>query len=222
MPQGSYMITQFLILKDLFMLKLQMKYNTKCRNFILSCEGLNDVIINSGLGAKCLYYLINNKGRSFKPTILRNIMENNVSISFQTKQIYNITTKEEQLLYQTLNQYIEASDMKTIIDINKRKKYLENELEEAKANHDLGKIDQYISEIEFLNNYVKEVLNLNGTFRNLNQNTRKATRSIQRAIELVLQEISEKSEEMYQLLQAHLVVSSNQIKFFDDDFGYVD
>ena len=112
--------------------------------------------------------------------------------------------------------------MKTIIDINKRKKYLENELEEAKANHDLGKIDQYISEIEFLNNYVKEVLNLNGTFRNLNQNTRKATRSIQRAIELVLQEISEKSEEMYQLLQAHLVVSSNQIKFFDDDFGYVD
>jgi hypothetical protein len=191
-----------------------MKYNETTNCFIISSKGLTNIIIKSSLGAKSLYHLINNEGRSFKPTVLRNMLENKVDISPQTQQKLNIKTKEEQILYQTLHLYIPATDMKAIIDVKKRKGAVDAELLEARTNNDLKRIDDLIKEKEDLENYLIDTLDRNGAIRNLNHNNRNAKKSITRALEITMNEIAEKSHDIYQILKTGLILSTNQVKYF--------
>ncbi len=199
------------------MKNLKIRYNGFSRSFIIEGDDMADVIVKSSLGAKCLYYLINNEGRSFKPIHLRAIIEDNVIISSDKMQFFNIVTIEDQILYQTLNQYIEASDMKAIIEIRKRIKKIDQELSEAQENYDLRKIDLLQNEKIELEDYVYDALNHNGTFRNINSVSRNATKSISRAIEAVLDTIAEQSELLYRYLLSHLIISTNQIKYCSNE-----
>lgn len=192
---------------------IHIEYNGSSNNFIIGSKGFGNIIINSSLGAKCLYHLINNENRSFKPTVLRNIIENKVDISPQAQRSLNITNKEELMLFQALNTFIPATDMKTIFAIKKRKSVLEQELLEAQDNNDLKRIDDLITEKEALESYLVDSLSMNGAIRNLNSNIRKATKSIARAIDLSLNEIADKSEAIYKILKKKLIISTNQVKF---------
>lgn len=193
--------------------RIEIKYDKKINCFIISRTGLTQIIIKATNGAKALYHLIHNEGHSFKPTLLRNIIKSNVEISPEIQHNLNIKNREEQILYQTLNLFIPATDMKAIISIKKRKHTLEAELLEARENHDLKRIEDLVTEKEGIESYLFDSLSRNGTIRNLNQNSRNAKKSITHAVDLTLNEIAEKSEDIYKILKERLIFSTNQVKY---------
>lgn len=196
--------------------KIEIVYNRVNDNFIIKCSGLENITLRPRNGAKCLYHLINNEGRSFNPTILRNIVNSDVEITPNIKRKLDIADVEDQLLYQALNQFIPASDMKTVNDCWKRLKKITQELTETQSFNDLKRSDDLFTEKEEITQYLYEVMNQNGTFRNLNKTKRNSIKSIDRAIEVTLQEIAGLSKEIYYIIKKNLIVSSNQIKYSPD------
>lgn len=195
---------------------LSVHYNKAEDNFVIKCDGLPDVIIKSSLGMKCLYHLINNSGRVFKAAILRNVINESVEVPSDVRREFSISTIEDQLIYQAIHHYIPASDMKTIIECRGRLRMIDAELEDAKFNNDLGKCEELISERDFIDNYIQTSMNLNGTFKNLNNIGRNATRSIQRSIRNVMNEIKRISPKLYVIIERRLTVSSSHILFSEN------
>lgn len=190
--------------------------------FIIKSKSLGEVLLNSSLGTKCLFHLINNPGKSFEPIFLRNILNNQVQLTADVKKRFDLFTKEDQLLYQSINQFIPATDMKTVIACNRRLKQIDEELAESMMNNDLKKSDDLLGEREFIESYIRNSMNMNGSFRNLNSGKRNATKSIQRSINHTLQDISSQSQEIHDLLKSRLIVSTNQIKYYiSNDSGLI-
>ena len=185
----------------------------KGKMLVIESASEGRVCVKESLGAKCLYHLINNEGRSFNPVFFRSIIENDVEIPAEIQDNMNFIDKEDQLIYQSLSIYIPATDIRTVREIKQRMGKIENELLKAEENHDLCKKDELISEKEQCENYLQETINKNGTFKNLNTINRKSIKSISRAIDVVLKEISDQSEVLYKILKKNIVKNSNQIKF---------
>ncbi len=204
-------------------MQIEMQYNHKQDSLIIKSAGLKDVVLKSSVGAKSLYHLINNPNRSFSPILLRNITKEEVNLSNMIKEKFEITSREDQLLYQSIHQYIPASDMKTIIECRKRLKVILEELREADFNNDIGRSETLVEEKEFIEKYIHDSVSANGSFRNLNNSKRNATKALQRNIRNVLNEIDEQSPEIYKFITKRLIVSTNQIKYYpDNDYTSVD
>lgn len=192
---------------------ISVEVSRKGKMFVIESASEGRVCVKESLGAKCLYHLINNEGRSFNPVFFRSIIENDVEIPAEIQNNMNFVDKDDQLIYQSLSIYIPATDIMAVREIKQRMGKIENELLKAEENHDLRKKDELISEKEQCENYLQETINKNGTFKNLNTINRKSIKSISRAIDVVLKEISDQSEVLYKILKKNIVKNSNQIKF---------
>lgn len=184
--------------------------------FILEATCGQNASVKNSLGAKCLYHLIKNEGRAFNPILFRLIVDKDIKIPISVQRKMDLANQNDYFIYQALNSYIPASDMKTVFDVNKRLKVIENELVEERNNNDLKKIDLLISEKEACEKYLHEVMNLNKSFKNLNETNRKSTKSISRAVNAVLKEISSQSMVIFKVLDKAIIKSSNQIKYIGD------
>jgi hypothetical protein len=199
---------------------ISIEYDGNKEKFIIKCDGLEDLVLKSSLGAKCLYHLINNPDRSFKPAILRDIIKSSVEVPGEIRRCFEITSNDDQLFYQAMSSYIPACDMKTVIECRKRLKQINLELAEANFNNDLKGADNLIAEKDEIESYLQDSLNINGTFRNLNKEPRKATRAIQRNLNHVLEEISQRAPDLYNLLDSRLLITSQEVKYFISNKSY--
>lgn len=194
---------------------LTMIFDSLNNKYIVECEALGRINLKSSIGSKCLYQLINNEGRSFYPTILRNMISNNDDISRNEVNTLHTTDKEERYLYLALNTYIPAVDRIAVVEIITRINRITQELLEAEQNNDLKMKEDLIAEKEFCQDYLAKAINKNGTIKNLNDNNRKATKSIQRGLDELLQEVLAQSPAFFEILESRIVKSSSQVKYVD-------
>ncbi len=195
------------------MKNLFVKYDGRNNKYVVELDGVARINLKSSIGSKCLYLLVKNAGRSYNPTVLRALISQNIEIPQDAIDEFELKSSEEQYYYLIFNTFIPTIDMKTLLDVRKRIKKIEEELLEADRNNDLKGKDDLISEKEFCESYLSNALNQNGTIKNLNKHNRNATKSIQRGLEEVIEDINFQSQEIYDILKKSIIKTSNQIKF---------